>query len=109
MKITEIDEVSYGTYVWIMPDGKIVTDEDGNYMCIFSTKGNAAKIKAFKDFAKAHGLTEGKPHFISGARPVTDEEYQEQKQRMEFGLVPDEKDYAAIKEDFLQKRKMGLL
>ena len=49
MKVTQVEESSYGTYVWMMPDGKIVTDEDGNYMCIFATKGHAAKIKLLRN------------------------------------------------------------
>ena len=109
MKVTQIEESPYGTYVWIMPDGKIVTDEYGNYMCVFSTKGNVAKINSLRRLAKEYGIEEGKPMFISGARPVSDEEYEEQKQRMDWGLVPDEKDLPAIKEDLEHKKKIGII
>lgn len=109
MKVTEVEEVSYGTYAWIMPDGKIVTDEYGNYMCIFSSKGNVSKINALKQLAKECGVEEGKPLWISGARPISDEEYEDQKQRLEWGLVPDEKDLPALKEDIMQKKKMGMI
>ena len=81
MKVTQVEEVPYGTYVWQMPDGKIVADENGNYMCIFATKGSVSKINALREMAKSYGLEDGKPMWISGARPVSDEEYAEQKQR----------------------------
>lgn len=109
MKVTQVEEVPYGTYVWMMPDGKIVTDENGNYMCVFSTKGNVSKINSLKNLAKEYGVEEGKPMFISGARPISDDEYEEQKQRLEWGLVPDEKDLPALKEDLVQKKKMGII
>ena len=46
MKITPIEEVNYGVYVWQMPDGSLVMDEDQNYLCIYATKGDVKKIKA---------------------------------------------------------------
>lgn len=109
MKVTPVEEVSYGTYVWIMPDGKIVTDDSGNYMCIFANKGDIKKIKELKDFAKAHGIDDGKPVFYSGHRPVSQEEYENQKQRLDWGLVADEWDIPALKEDLEQKKKMGII
>jgi hypothetical protein len=109
MKITPVEEVSYGTYLWEMPDGKLVTDEEGNYMCIYAIKGDVNKIKALKDFAKHYGLEEGKPVWFSGHRPVSQEEYENQKQRMEWGLVADEWDIPALKEDLVQKKKMGII
>lgn len=109
MKVTPIEEVSYGTYVWQMPDGKIVTDEDGNYMCIYANKGDIVKITELRNFAKSYGLTEGKPLWFSGHRPISDEEYENQKQRLEWGLVADEWDIPALKEDLEQKKKMGII
>jgi hypothetical protein len=109
MKITEVEEVNYGTYVWQMPDGKLVMDEDHNYMCIYSIKGDASKISELRKFAKSHGIDEGKPLWFSGHRPVTDDQYEYQKQRMDLGLVADDWDIPALKEDMEQKRKMGIL
>lgn len=109
MKVTPVEEVSYGTYVWIMPDGKIVTDDAGNYMCIFANKGDANKIAELRRFAKEYGIEEGKPVFYSGHRPVSDEEYEYQKQRLDLGLVADEWDIPALKEDLIQKKKMGII
>jgi hypothetical protein len=108
-KMTVVDEVSYGLYLWQMPDGSLVTDEDGNHMNIAAIKGDIRKINALKDFAKSWGVEEGKPVWFSGHRQVTSDEYEEQKQRLEWGLIPDELDVPAIKEDLVQKKKMGII
>lgn len=109
MKVTQVEEVNYGVYLWQMPDGSIVADEEGNYMCIYATKGSVAKITELKNFAKAYGIEEGKPLWQSGHRPVSEEEYQNQKQRMDWGLVADEWDIPALKEDLMNKKKMGII
>jgi len=109
MRVTPVEEVNYGTYLWEMPNGSLVADEEGNYMCIYAIKGDINKIKELKDFAKSHGIEEGKPIWFSGHRPVSQEEYENQKQRMEWGLVADEWDIPALKEDLQQKKKMGII
>lgn len=108
-RMTPIEEVNYGLYVWQMPDGGFVCDEDGNYMNIAAIKGDIRKINALKQFAKDWGVEDGQPVWMSGHRQVTDDEYEEQKQRLEWGLVPDELDVPAIKEDLNNKKKMGLM
>lgn len=109
MKVTEIEEVPYGIYVWQMPDGSIVTDEENRYLNVAAMKGDIRKINILKKAAKGFGLEEGKPLWFSGHRQVSDEEYYEQKQRMDWGLIPDELDVPAIKEDLKQKKEMGLI
>jgi len=108
MKVTEVEEVKYGIYVWQMPDGSIVTDDEGRYLNIAAMKGDIKKINVLRKAAKSYGLEEGQPLWFSGHRQVSDDEYYEQKQRMDWGLIPDELDVPAIKEDLDQKRKMGL-
>jgi hypothetical protein len=109
MKITPVEEVNYGTYLWQMPDGKLVSDEDGNFMCIYAIKGDVKKITELRNFAKSYGVEEGEPVWFSGHRPVSAEEYENQKQRMDWGLVADEWDIPALKEDLEQKKKMGII
>lgn len=108
MKVTQVEEVDYGLYLWMMPDG-LVVDEDGNYLNIASMKGDIRKINKLKDAARYYGLEEGKPVWFSGHRQITDAEYEHQRERMDWGLVPDELDVPAIKEDLDNKKKMGLL
>ena len=108
MKITPVDEVNWGLYVWMMPDNKVVMDEEGAYLSVPSLKGDIGQIKKLKDAAKHYGLGEGKPVFMAGHRPVTEEELEEQKQRMAMGLVPDEKDLPAMMDYVKEMREMKL-
>jgi hypothetical protein len=109
MKITPVEEVNYGTYLWSLPDGKLVTDEEGNFMCIYAIKGDVKKITELRNFAKSYGVEEGEPVWFSGHRPVSQEEYENQKQRLDWGLIADEWDIPALKEDLEQKKKMGII
>jgi hypothetical protein len=94
-----VEEVPWGVYVWEMPDGRLLGDEDGNFLNIASIKGNQKRIQELKDAARSYGITEGKPLYLSGHRQVTDEEFENQKRRMAFGLIPDELDVAAFREE----------
>lgn len=108
MKITQVEEVNHGIYVWQMPDNSVVMDEDGNYLSIPSIRGDIRQIQKLKNAAKNYGLTEGKPLFFSGHRQVTDEELEEQKSRAELGMVPDPQDLPAMMEYIKEAREMGL-
>ena len=108
MKITPIEEVNWGIYVWQMPDGSVVRDEDGNTLSIPSIKGDIRQIQKLKVAAKGYGLDEGKPLFFSGHRQVTDDELEEQRSRAELGMVPDPKDMPAMLEYIKEAREMGL-
>lgn len=90
--IRSVEETDIGIYVWEMPDGRWVGDDEGHFMLIQSRKGDRKRINQLADAARAHGIEEGGPVFVSGKRPVTDEQYEEQRQRMMFGLTPDPED-----------------
>lgn len=107
MKMTIVEESMVGLYVWLTEDGQIVGDDDGNYLNIESMKGDERKIEILRNTAKDFGVEGGKPQFLSGYRRVTDEEYEWQKKRMDLGLIPDELDIAAFKEEqkHLETRK----
>ena len=40
------EETRLGIYVWEMPDGRWIGDDEGNYLSITSTKGNRSRIDA---------------------------------------------------------------
>ena len=109
MKVTQVEEVDYGMYIWQLPDGKFVTDGDGGYLSIPSKKGDIRRINLLKNTAKSYGLEEGRAVYWTGHRPVTDEEYETQKERLKWGLVPDEMDLPALLEDLKQKKSRGIL
>jgi hypothetical protein len=90
-----------------MPDGSFVADDEGRYLMVFSTKGNPQRIQAMRDAVREFGITEGRPFYKTGHRPVTDEEFEEQRQRLLFGLTPDPLDYSSIKEDMIRAKREG--
>lgn len=87
-----VEETNIGIYVWEMPDGSIVQDEDGNIMNIPGKKGDRKRMLMLEAAAKAHGIYEGAPLFYPGHRRITEEEYQQQRERLQLGLVPDPED-----------------
>lgn len=107
MKVSIVEESPFGLYVWFTEDGKIVADEDGNYLNIPAMKGDEKKIEILRLAAKDFGIEGGKAQFFSGYRRITDEEYEYQKQRLEWGLIPDELDLPAFQEEAnnMEKRK----
>ena len=107
-KVKIIEETDYGLYLWEMPDGSIVADDDKNYLNIPARRGDKEKLKLLKDAVRSFGIEEGRPIFLSGHRRVTDEEYEYQKQRLEWGLIPDEMDYGAARDELMNKQK-GLI
>lgn len=95
----EVHEVPWGVYLWQMPDGTYVGDDAGHFLMIASMRGDRERMLKLADAARSYGVTEGQPCFFQGNRIVTDEEYEEQKQRLKWGLTPDIWDVAAINED----------
>lgn len=87
--IRSVEETNLGIYVWEMPDGSYVGDGEGHFMMIPARKGDLGRIAKLRDAAKYYGVEEGRPVFLSNRRPVTDEEYEQQKARLELGLDPD--------------------
>ena len=109
MKVTPVEEVNWGLYMWQMPDESIIMDDEGQYLCIPSMKGNVLQINKLKKAALEFGVTEGKPIFFSGHRTVTQDELEEQKARGEMGLIPDPQDIPAMMEYMKEAKEMGLM
>ena len=104
MKLTskgkqEVKETRRGVYLWRMPDGKFVGDGEGHFLMIESMEGDQQRMRSLADEARSLGVDEGAPCFFRGNRIVTDEEYEYQKQRFEWGLTPDPFDIASVEED----------
>ena len=108
MKITSVDEVNWGLYMWQMPDESLVMDDEGGHLCIPSLKGDIRQMKKLKRAAQEYGVDEGQPIFFAGHRQVTDEELAEQRSRADIGLVPDPQDLPAMMEFIKEQREMGI-
>jgi hypothetical protein len=98
-----VDEAAYGVYLWEMPDGRLVGDDEGNWLSISAMKGDLKRINELADAARHYGIMAGKPVFLAGNRKVTDEEYEYQKMRQSFGLIPDENDIPALVSEQIYK------
>ena len=98
-----VEETILGIYVWEMPDGRWIGDDEGNYLSVTSKKGNKEKIRMLANAVRHYGITEGKPKFLSGRRKIDDEEFEYQQQRLKWGLVPDPLDVGVYKDSLKGK------
>lgn len=94
-----IEEVPWGMYVWQLPDGNILADEDGNVMNVFCIKGNLKAQQNITEAAHHYGFPDGKVVWLPGKRRVTDEELAEQQMREKWGLIPDPYDIGALRDE----------
>lgn len=104
IKITPVEETDLGVYVWRMPDGRWVGDDQDNYLSISAQKGDLKRIHQLTEAVRSYGINDGAPYFLPGRRKVTDDEYEEQRERLDAGLLPDEYDIPALIEELNQKR-----
>lgn len=95
----EVKETRRGVYLWRMESGSFIADDDGHFLMIEAMEGDQTRLRALADAARSFGVSEGSPCFFRGNRIVTDEEFEEQKQRFDWGLTPDPFDIASIEED----------
>ena len=103
-----IEDSILGIYVWEMPDGRWIGDDDGNFLSVTSKKGNRSRIDALAREVSSYGIYEGQPKFLSARRKINDEEFAEQEQRLKWGLVPDPLDIGSYKDEMKSlKRESG--
>jgi hypothetical protein len=100
------EESTLGIYVWEMPDGRWIGDDDGNYLSITSKKNNRSRMDALAREVRSYGIHEGQPLFLSARRKIDDEEFLYQSQRLNLGLVPDPLDIGNYKDEM---KKLGNL
>jgi len=98
------EESTLGIYVWEMPDGRWIGDDDGNFLSVTSKKNNKSRIDALAREVRSFGIYEGGPKFLSGRRKIDDEEFEYQKQRLNWGLIPDPMDIGNYKDEM---KKLG--
>ena len=77
-----------------------LSDEDRNWLITIGYKGDTTAAFKLAEAVRGFGITEGRAVFLEGRRPVTDEEYERQRFRMQLGLTPDPEDVGAIMDDF---------
>lgn len=104
-KITQVDKgtgqramfgYEWGLYFWQLPDGHLFRNEDGDMLNIPSVKGDIGQMAKLRAAAAHYGQPDGKPWFYAGANRATDEEYEEQVDRLKNGLIPSMNDLGAV-------------
>jgi len=105
MKKQIVEETTLGIYVWEMPDGRWIGDDDGNFLSVTSMKNNRVKMDMLAREVRSFGIYEGQPKFLSGRRKIDDEEFEYQKQRLNWGLVPDQLDIGVYKDEMKAAKK----
>jgi hypothetical protein len=78
--------------LWALADGSFLGDDEGNFLSLYGKVDDLRIEKKMQDAAKYWAGEQallGKAVWVPGARQVSDEEAQHQKERLEQGLVPD--------------------
>jgi hypothetical protein len=95
-KVIEKD-YNWGLYVYKKANGKWFTDGEGNVLNIESLRGDISQISKLKQAAIGFGDDgDGQAVFVPGLTRVTDEEYSEQLDRFNQGLIPSLNDLGAV-------------
>jgi hypothetical protein len=87
--ISAVKETDFGTYYWVDANNRPVVNTEGQNLCVQSYRHDKTKLEALKRTAAHYGIEGGRAIFQEGARPVSDDEYNQQQQRLEAGLEPD--------------------
>ena len=104
-KITQIDKgtgqramfgYEWGLYFWKLPSGHLFKDEEGRLLNIPSVKNDLSQMAKLRQAAAHYGQPDGEPWFYAGVNRATDEEYQEQLDRLNEGLIPSLNDLGAV-------------
>lgn len=92
MKLTRknmriIPESNLGVYLWMLPNGKWLADEDNNLLSCDAVEGDIRVMAAMSAAARSVGYPDGKPVW-QPAHKCSDEEYQEQVDDLKSGKNP---------------------
>jgi hypothetical protein len=98
-KLTEVRETNLGVYVWQLPNGSFLADEELNLLSITAMRGDLRAMANISAAARNIGYEDGAPVFAEGRRKISDDEWEEQKWRLEHGYIPDPYDIGIYKEN----------
>ena len=87
---------AWGLYFWRLPDGHLFKNENGDLLNIPSIEGDIGQMAKIRQAAAHYGQPEGEPWFYAGVNRATDEEYEEQLDRLDQGLIPSMNDIGAV-------------
>lgn len=86
--VKALPESNLGVYLWQLPNGKWLADENNNLLSCNAVQGDIHVMSEMCSAAKAVGFPDGKPVW-QPAHKCTDEEYEEQVEELKNGRNPD--------------------
>jgi len=90
-------DYDWGLYIYKKANGRYFSDGHGSVLNIPSMRGDILKISELKQAAIHYGDPgDGTVEFIAGSSRVSEEEYSEQVDRMNSGLLPNLNDLGAV-------------
>lgn len=98
VKHTIVDNAQYGVWCWELPNGRLLSDGEGNYLSLNGLKDDLRCMMKLRRAAASYGYAQGKPVFKVGKRKVTDSEWEDQMERMKNGDIADPLDPAIFDE-----------
>lgn len=96
ISVIQEDFSDFGTYVWYKESGKPFTDGSGSVLSIEGMKDDKSRIKQLAQAASYHGEPAGRAVFFPNTKKISEEEYSEQLDRMQQGLIPNLNDLGAV-------------
>ena len=82
----------YGVCLWQMPDGAYLGDDDGRFLCMEGNLNDFIVEKKMMQAAKSYigdeALT-GEAFWMPGSRKISDNESDDQMERLLDGKIPD--------------------
>lgn len=103
-RATSIQETNLGMYLWMLPSGDLLADNEGNFLNIPSYRHDIQRMSIITQTARNLGF-DGSPVFYEGGMRVTEEEYYKQLDRFLNGQIPNELDVGNYKDDVRQHGK----
>lgn len=95
--------IKYGVYTWRI-NGKPLVNENYEYLVAPARRGDVRAIARLKKYVNEEfGIFEGEAVFEEGARPISQQEWEEQMDRLMNGETPDPYDLGALVEDAQNK------
>lgn len=84
-----VPESSIGVCLWEI-DGKYLSDGDGGFLSLEGVIGDRRVEEKMRKAARYWtGIEVGQPKWLPGARKISDDEYDDQKERLLDGKIPD--------------------
>jgi hypothetical protein len=85
----------WGLYVWVLDNGKVFADSDGNVMNIPGKGFEIDLMNQVAQAAKHYGAGSGHAKFIPGVKRVSEMRHSEEIDRLKEGLIASETDIGA--------------